>query len=373
MTNNKNHVEKTERNATVDLARGIGIILIALGHNRLVLQDQGEAFRVIYSFHLPLFFFLTGLYLRDTDRLGASVAARFQSLLKPYFVVLLTAALLRWVVLLIPGRQDLTLRDHVIGVFWGSGGDWTPLWFLPHIFIAVLGATAVLQIARRARWRRPLIALAVGLLLVAGTFAIRAFEQDRLTMWPSFAWNNPKGLPWSLDLLPISMAWILAGYLLSRQVQTLRASWPVGLLALALFFCLHLFFDEFIDLNLRVYGVPWISTLQAAAGIYLTLVLAVLLQRLGKWTEPLAYIGSGSLFILLFHAFVQGKAFNVVFRISPTLLLPGVISLVAAVVLPLIFWELSKRSGVLSALLLPQNRKIASAPIQSQVEMPQKS
>lgn len=117
MTSNGNHVEKTARNATVDLARGIGIILIALGHNRLVLQDQGEAFRVIYSFHLPLFFFLTGLYLRDTDRLAASVMTRFDSLLKPYFVVLLTAALLRWAVLLIPGRQDLTLRDHVIGVF----------------------------------------------------------------------------------------------------------------------------------------------------------------------------------------------------------------------------------------------------------------
>lgn len=372
MTGKGNHVEKISRNATVDLARGIGIILIALGHNRLVLQDQGEAFRLIYSFHLPLFFFLTGLYLRDTDRLGTSVVTRFHSLLKPYFVILLTAALLRWAVLMIPGRQDLTLRDHVIGVLWGSGGDWTPLWFLPHIFLAVLGASALLQIARHSAWRRPLISMAIVFLLVAGIFAIRAFEQSRLTMEPWLTWNNPKGLPWSLDLLPISIAWILAGHLLSKQVQTLQVSWIYSLLALALFVCLHLFFDEVIDLNLRVYGVPWISTLQAVAGIYLTLVAAMLLQRLGKWAEPLAYIGSGSLFILLFHAFVQGKAFNVVFRVSPTLLLPGVISLIAAVVLPLIFWELTKRSSVLSALLLPQTRKTVSKPDQFKAGMPQK-
>ena len=359
-------MDKTTRNATVDLARGIGIILIALGHNRLLLEDQGEAFRIVYSFHVPLFFFLTGLYLRDTDRLAASLVTRFHSLLKPYFVVLLTAALLRWAVLMIPGRQDLTLRDHVIGLFWGSGGDWTPLWFLPHIFLAVLSATALLHLVRRWYWRRPVTAVVAVVLLVAGIVAIRAFEQSRLAMGLPLAWNNPKGLPWSMDLLPMSVACILAGHLLSRQVQMLQASWFKGLVALALFAGLHFFFDEFMDLNLRVYGVPWISTTQAAAGIYLTLMLAASLQTLGKWAAPLAYVGSGSLFILLFHAFVQGKAFNVIFRISPTLLLPGFISLIAAVVLPLAFWELSKRSGILSALLLPRPRKIASAPDQFQ-------
>jgi fucose 4-O-acetylase-like acetyltransferase len=46
------------RNATIDIARGIGIILVVLGHNWLVLEDKGELFRVIYSFHLPRLFFV---------------------------------------------------------------------------------------------------------------------------------------------------------------------------------------------------------------------------------------------------------------------------------------------------------------------------
>ena len=47
----------------VDILKGIGIICVLLGHN-LVVQDDGqlpEIMRyIIYSFHMPLFFFLSG-------------------------------------------------------------------------------------------------------------------------------------------------------------------------------------------------------------------------------------------------------------------------------------------------------------------------
>ena len=39
----------------VDIARGIGIILVILGHIGI-----GKVGKFIYSFHIPLFFFLSG-------------------------------------------------------------------------------------------------------------------------------------------------------------------------------------------------------------------------------------------------------------------------------------------------------------------------
>jgi len=39
------------RNRTIDIARGIGILLIVLGHNGIVLDTPSELYEVIYSFH----------------------------------------------------------------------------------------------------------------------------------------------------------------------------------------------------------------------------------------------------------------------------------------------------------------------------------
>jgi fucose 4-O-acetylase-like acetyltransferase len=64
-----------ERNAWVDYAKAIGIILVVYGHvargvfNAGLPMDQDKYLlvdSVIYSFHMPLFFFLSGLFFYDS-------------------------------------------------------------------------------------------------------------------------------------------------------------------------------------------------------------------------------------------------------------------------------------------------------------------
>lgn len=50
------------RNSTIDIAKGIGIILVVLGHTDFVWKN------FIYQFHLPLFFFLSG-YVFNINKL----------------------------------------------------------------------------------------------------------------------------------------------------------------------------------------------------------------------------------------------------------------------------------------------------------------
>ena len=53
----------------IDIAKGIGILLVALAHNDLA----GYApflYHWIYSFHMPLFFFLSGLFFKYLGNLG---------------------------------------------------------------------------------------------------------------------------------------------------------------------------------------------------------------------------------------------------------------------------------------------------------------
>ena len=51
----------SHRSITVDIAKGLGIFLVVWGHclhNNNVLHD------VIYLFHMPLFFFLSGFFIK---------------------------------------------------------------------------------------------------------------------------------------------------------------------------------------------------------------------------------------------------------------------------------------------------------------------
>jgi fucose 4-O-acetylase-like acetyltransferase len=352
----------TSRNVTVDIARGIGIILVVLGHNWTVLQDRGELFRVIYSFHLPLFFFLSGLFLRDADPLGRFALSRADALLKPYFVVLVLLGLFMVVNPLATSTSTSRMSPlaYFSGVIYATAPTiaWAPLWFLPHLFVASVVSMAILRATLAARYRPAWIFLIASGFLAMGIWWIDRFWQIDtrslsfmgLAQWP--------GLPWSLDLTFISSACILAGFLLKTQVATMHFSLLGFLVSAIAFALLHGYFDETIDLNLRSYGNPLISSLQAALGIYLVLSASSLLQRYAALQRPLTYIGSGSLLILVFHAVAQGRAFLLLSRFSHNDYLVGAASLAAGVLLPLLVLEIAKRQRYLAALLLP--RRLAS-------------
>lgn len=62
-------MEKEKRDIFFDIAKGIGIILVVIGH---CIPDASTGnisdtflksiFRIIYSFHMPLFFFVAGIF-----------------------------------------------------------------------------------------------------------------------------------------------------------------------------------------------------------------------------------------------------------------------------------------------------------------------
>ena len=89
--------EKTLHYDWVDAAKGLGIIFVVLGH---AIADTtpnvpifGKIFQIIYSFHMPLFFFLSGfcgikaLQKQQLHEKEAYILERFKRLMIPYFFV----------------------------------------------------------------------------------------------------------------------------------------------------------------------------------------------------------------------------------------------------------------------------------------------
>lgn len=63
----------------LDILKGIGIILVVLGHTGI----SGLPYIYIYTFHMPLFFFISGCFFKNI-KLSSMLAKRVQTLLIPY-------------------------------------------------------------------------------------------------------------------------------------------------------------------------------------------------------------------------------------------------------------------------------------------------
>ncbi|HTH94023.1 MAG TPA: acyltransferase family protein [Rhodocyclaceae bacterium] len=350
----------TQRNAVADIARGLGIVLIVFGHNRIVQNDPGELYRVIFSFHLPLFFFLSGVFLSPEKDPATILKQRADSLLKPYFVVLLLLGAAYMI------QTYAFSIDYAFGIFYAVGSSvlWTPLWFLPHLLLAQLLAAYLLRFFEPEKFGSILLVIALLLLGVPLLWFGHAYSPFTLELLPNVE-HHIIGLPWSLDLLPVSTAFVIAGYfskniMMQTPMQGLRAA----LVASVVFVALHLFSHDTLDMNERRYDSIIVSSLMAFSGIRMTLGLSCCFVAVPFLARPLAQLGVASLFIFIFHGYVQGR-FTGYFmsRLTDTPTLAALLGCVAGVLLPFLAYRISLRSALVSAMLLPvfRKREIAKA------------
>lgn len=332
-----------DRVAWIDVARGLGMLAIVLGHSELV-QHGTEAFRLLFSFHVPLFFLLSGLMLSPQRPWLQQVRSRARSLLWPYAVVSVAVAGMTTLKTLLAGGPWLVTATTLLAhVAWGGAPrlQWPTLWFIPHLFLASLLALALLRALAHTAPRqgtRPGVQAAVGVaLLWAGLVALH-------TGWPGTPW------PWGADLLPATVGLILIGHSLRQRLLSAPLPLWVGLACAVGFALLHLLWDEVLDLNLRQAGDPLRVAAQALLGSGAWVALAQLLCRgacAKRWlVRSLAALGTGSLYVLLLHAWVLVVAFR---GLQPLgLVLAHGLALGLACLLPLMLWRLSQHLPVLA-------------------------
>lgn len=77
-----------ERIHYVDIAKAFAILLIALGHTLVHSKHCGLIYKFLYSFHVVLFFILSGYTFRvdETQKFIGFFAKKFLRIMVPYFV-----------------------------------------------------------------------------------------------------------------------------------------------------------------------------------------------------------------------------------------------------------------------------------------------
>lgn len=127
------------RDPGVDVAKGIGILLVVGGHCDFFLITGINP----YTFHMPLFFFIAGFFLNLEQNFISFLKKKSISLLLPYFIYNIIFCFITWGInnINIPwGSKELfdifTFRNIFIEPFL-TGQQYkigTPLWFVPCLF-----------------------------------------------------------------------------------------------------------------------------------------------------------------------------------------------------------------------------------------------
>ena len=123
----------------IDFAKGIGIILVILGHISY-LSDNSRIF--IVSFHMPLFFVISGLLIYLKNEAGRDfntlIKLKAKRMMLPYFLYSAAGILIYIVYYLITGRDGgfPTVISDIIQTLTLYG--FSVMWFLPAIFGAEL-------------------------------------------------------------------------------------------------------------------------------------------------------------------------------------------------------------------------------------------
>ena len=125
-------MNKIERLPAFDVAKGLGIMLIVLGHSGL----QHSMHNWIYSFHVPLFFFISGCFLNRSRGFFQTLGIESRRLLVPLFVTMAVGHLSLLAVFCLSGSyQGPDVQEWIVKGILNTGEFlFCGMWFIWALF-----------------------------------------------------------------------------------------------------------------------------------------------------------------------------------------------------------------------------------------------
>ncbi|NLG83320.1 MAG: acyltransferase family protein [Firmicutes bacterium] len=275
----------TARKDYLDLMKGLGILLVVWGHTMVPRSAY------IYSFHMPLFFFVSGFLFHERPA-GEFFLRKIKGLYVPYAFFTVLSWLFYLAVLALEGKSGQLARQvpRIVSLVTGTarnGGN-DSIWFLPCLLVMNCLFWAVRRLPHPAL-RAAAVAACSGL----------GYGLGRLRF----------ALPFKVDGARANLVFFALGHLVGKKDLIVKAQglgpWKAGAAAFALE-GLHL---VAMKANLKLAGIRKVSVTSNVLGDYFLYHLAALaaVAAIGllavrvRGLGGLKYLGANSLLILGTH------------------------------------------------------------------------
>jgi acyltransferase len=285
----------------IDNAKAIGIVLVVLGHSRGMPSGLTN---LIFGFHVPLFFFISGFLLKPEkleEGAGSSARKILRALGLPY-LLFFVLAWGYWLATRHIGGKALLSAGHawyepLAGLFSGLESDLyvdPPLWFFPCLILTAVAYQAARKFMRLG--------------LSTGLFVGLAFLLS--VLWP--VWSPSARLPLGLDNMWLALAFYGLGQYLrvKNRLFPTRKGVPIGIFLVAFSLLVYaVALAGRVDMaNMRFGDLPALYLPMALFGIAATLSISQCLprSRLADWLSENTLIIFPAHF--LFLSLVRGVA-----------------------------------------------------------------
>lgn len=280
----------------VDGAKGVAILSVVLGHIATPLTN------FIFSWHMPIFFFLSGFFLKKPDNYASVFFKDVKKLMFPYFVfafIGLVAEIIKR--RLFPDYGFITPKINLIeelkGIFiWMDITKMHTygfvLWFLP----------ALLWSRTLANWlifkiKRPWLVVVISFIIYALTI------------------NKPAVFPLALDNGLLVTIWVVLGYYSNNNLEKVK-SHVLNSFALIAFVALLFSPIPMLNIAFKTGSNPAYNLVYS-----LMVILAVLIGCRAIGNSPslkwLRYFGIGSLTVFVIHPYTNNLAYIVINNYYP--------------------------------------------------------
>jgi len=337
---NKKKINVIKRIHWVDVGKGMGLLLVILGH----LVKIGSALAIwIFSFHIPLFFFLSGYVSKFTEADGKySFKKILVSLIVPYFIFTFIGLV---VSLTIPGWRPSSFGRVISDVFYNVNPESLhvgQIWFL--FCLAVVEVMFLLFLKLKIK-NKYIIAVCIGLFAIIASL----ISKYNIGIW---VLGNHMRLPWKIDTAFMGLFFFSAGYyskLLKLFSKIFSRSTYKNLVFAAISFIINLYIgihlNSAVNLAANSYGNLIYFVVAAISGIIFIIYLSKYLENIslliymGKNTLPIFSLHS---FFLYFYAFllsnILGRSITIMVNIPLFLSVVGLVLVsTVSLIIPVIY------------------------------------
>ena len=285
---------KKNRVGYFDIAKGIGIILVVIAHIEYV---SAPVRFYIVTFHMPLFFIVSGMLAELTDEKERSlkelVLKKLKRIMLPYLIFSILYPLIDFVYFFLTGNGDPygSLKPNLLDSLMLYGNS--VLWFLPTAFfgevIFLLVIKACLKISKK--YARILTTLATFLSGIAAFFLFGKMQNHFIVALVRFF----------ISAFFVAAGSLVYGIIRNKQIK----SFVKAVAGIALLFILLLIHGRngIVDMHFGVYGNIYLYILNALTGSLGVIFISMSMEGIKKLfpCRILSFYGVNSLFVMITH------------------------------------------------------------------------